>query len=56
MACGRLWIVAEALNAGALNCGSADAFVNSLIQAGARYPCGMDGFTQWARKEGLLES
>jgi hypothetical protein len=53
---GTLWILVQAIQAGALSPASADALVNEFRATGARLPTfPAAGIVSWARRSGLLE-
>ncbi|HWE89638.1 MAG TPA: hypothetical protein VG317_09275 [Pseudonocardiaceae bacterium] len=51
---GSLRVVAESVRNGQLTEYSANAFVDALIETGARYPCQRGQFTIWAKASGIL--
>lgn len=52
---GTLWIIAQAVQAGKIQRSYANSLTNTLLQTGARFPFGLDGFEAWAIDQGLLE-
>lgn len=51
---GSLWVVANAVNCGRTTKPAASRFVDSLIDAGARYPCAAGEFNEWAASQNLI--
>lgn len=51
---GSLRVIAESVSEGRLTEYAATAFVDSLADTGARYPCGRGEFITWAHRHGLL--
>lgn len=49
-----LRVVAESVRMGSLSELSAERFVDTLIDTGARYPCGRGKFREWAKCNGVL--